>query len=84
MGSGRVTADATKQGPSLPNIELIKFVRDPVEYAEFSASFLDHIESHIKSDSQRLTRLISQCMGKAREAIKSSVNLPLGQRYSEA
>ena len=34
-------------------------------------------------DSQRLTRLLAQCVGKAKDAIKSCVNLPVGQRYEE-
>ncbi|KAJ7363155.1 hypothetical protein OS493_011433 [Desmophyllum pertusum] len=53
-------ADAIKQGPSLPKIELIKFAGDPAEYTEFSANFRDHIESQVKDDSQRLTRLLAQ------------------------
>ncbi|KAJ7363158.1 C-type lectin domain 19 member A [Desmophyllum pertusum] len=53
-------ADAIKQGPSLPKIELIKFAGDPSEYTEFSANFRDHIESQVKNDSQRLTRLLAQ------------------------
>jgi len=32
----------------------------------------------------RLTRLLAQCVGKARDAIKSCVNLPVGQRYNAA
>ena len=77
-------ADALKQGPTLPKIELMKFGGDPSEYGEFVANFRDHIESQVSDDSQRLTRLLAQCAGKARDAIKSCVNLPIGQRYSEA
>lgn len=77
-------ADTIRQGPSLPKIELIKFGGDPSEYAEFTANFRDHIESQVKDDSQRLTRLLAQCVGKAKEAIRSCVNLPVGQRYREA
>jgi len=77
-------AEALKQGPTLPKIELMKFGGDPSEYGEFVANFCDHIESQVPDDSQRLTRLLAQCVGKAREAIKSCVNLPTGQRYGEA
>ena len=35
-------------------------------------------------DSQRLTRVLTNCVGKAKDAIKSCVNLPMGQRYEEA
>ncbi|KAL9956037.1 hypothetical protein ACROYT_G037456 [Oculina patagonica] len=77
-------AEALKQGPTLPKIELMKFGGDPSEYGEFVANFRDHIESQVSDDSQRLTRLLAQCVGKVRDAIKSCVNLPIGQRYSEA
>ena len=77
-------AEALKQGPTLPKIELMKFGGDPSGYGEFVANFRDHIESQVSDDSQRLTRLLAQCVGKARDAIKSCVNLPIGQRYSEA
>ena len=55
-----------------------------MEYGEFVTNFRDHIESQVFDDSQRLTRLLAQCVGKARDAIKSCVNLPIGQRYNEA
>ena len=35
-------------------------------------------------DSQRLTLVLTNCVGKAKDAIKSCVNLPMGQRYEEA
>ena len=76
-------AEALKQGPSLPKIELMKFWGDPTEYAEFTVNFRDHIESQVTDDSQRLTRL-THCVGKAKDAIKSCVNIPVGQRYEEA
>ena len=77
-------AQAIKQGPSLPKVELAKFSGDPLEYAEFVTNFKDNIESQVADESQRLTRLLTQCIGKAREAIRSCVNLPVGHRYSEA
>lgn len=77
-------AQAIKQGPSLPKVELMKFSGDPLEYAEFVTNFRDNIESQVSDESQRLTRLLAQCTGKAKEAIRSCVNLPVGYRYSEA
>ena len=77
-------ADAIKQGPSLPKLELLKFGGDPTEYSEFITNFVDNVECRVSDDSQRLTRLIAQCTGKAKEAIRSCVNLPEGARYSEA
>lgn len=77
-------ADALKQGSTLPKIELMKFGGDSSEYGEFVANFRDHIESQVSDDSQRLTRLLAQCVGKARDAIISFVTLPIGQRYTEA
>ena len=74
-------AQAIKQGPSLPKVELMKFSGDPSEYAEFLTNFRDNIESQVSDESQRLTRLLAQCTGKAKEAIRSCVNLPVGQRY---
>ena len=77
-------AQAIKQGPSLPKVELAKFSGDPLEYAEFVTNFKDNIESQVADESQRLTHLLAQCIGKAREAIRSCVNLLVGHRYSEA
>lgn len=36
-------AQAIKQGPSLPKVELMKFSGDPLEYAEFITNFRDNI-----------------------------------------
>ena len=83
-GAWQAIADALRQGPTLPKIELMKFGGDPSEYGEFVVNFRDHIESQVSDDSQRLTRLLAQCVGRAKDAIKSCVNLPVGQRYSEA
>ena len=77
-------ADAIKQGPSLPKLELLKFGGDPTEYSEFINNFVDNVECRVSDNSQRLTRLLAQCTGKAKEAIRSCVTLPEGIRYSEA
>ena len=77
-------ADAIRQGPSLPKIDLFTFAGDPLEFSEFVTNFRDNIESQIYDDSQRLTRLLAQCSGKAKEAIRSCVSLPVGTRYDTA
>ena len=83
-GAWQAIADALRQGPTFPKIELMKFGGDPSEYGEFFVNVRDHIESQVSDDSHRLTRLLAQCVGRAKDAIKSYVNLPVGQRYSEA
>ena len=77
-------AEAIKQGPSLPKVELMKFSGDPLEYVEFVTNFRDNIENQVSDESQRLTRLLAQCSSKAKEAIRSCVNLTVGERYTEA
>ena len=77
-------AEAIKQGPSLPKVELMKFSGDPLEYVEFVTNFRDNIENQVSDESQRLTRLLAQCSGKAKEAIRSCVNLTVGEKYTEA
>ena len=62
----------------------MKISGDPLEYAECVTNFKDNIESQVADESQRRTRLLSQCVGRAKEAIKSCVNLPVCYRYSEA
>ena len=62
----------------------MKFSSDPLEYVEFVTNFRDNIEGQVLDESLRLTRLLAQCTGKARDVIRSCVNLPVGSRYSEA
>lgn len=50
----------------------------------FVANFRGHIENQVSNDSQRLTRLLAQCVLRVKDVIKSCVNLSVGQRYSEA
>ena len=40
-------AQAIKQGPSLPKVEVTKFSGDPLECAEFVTNFKDSIESRV-------------------------------------
>ena len=80
----KVIAEAFCYSTSLPAIELIKFDGDPLEYGEFTKNFVDHIEKKILDPSLRLTRLIAQCYGKAKEAIISCVTLPSSEGYETA
>lgn len=77
-------ANSIRQSLALPTIELLKFGGDPLEYAEFTMNFKGHIESIIADPTQRLTRLLAQCHGKAKEAIRSCVTLPAGEGYEMA
>ena len=63
-------AQAIKQGPSLPKVELMQFNGVPLEYAEFVTNFRDNIESQVADESQGLTRLLAQCVGKGKDAIR--------------
>ena len=51
MAPWSTIAEALKQGPSLPKIELMTFGGDPLEYAEFAVNFRDHIKSQVTDDS---------------------------------
>lgn len=77
-------ASSIRQSLSLPSIELLRFSGDPLEYAEFMMNFKSHIESNVADPTQRLTRLLAQCDGKAKEAVRSCVTLPPNEGYETA
>ncbi len=77
-------ADAIRQGLTLPRTDLIKFDGDPLGFSEFVTNFKDNIESKVHDDSQKLTGLLAQCSGKAKEVIRSCVSLLAGTRYDTA
>ena len=60
------------------------FNGDLLEYTEFKTTFRDNIENQVSDESQKLLRLLAQCNGKTKEAIRSCDNLPVGKRYAEA
>ena len=62
----------------------MKFSGNPAEYAEFYANFQTNIVLYVHNDAERLTRLISQCTGKAAEAIRSCASLSQHLRYPTA
>ena len=76
--------ETVRQGDRLPPIELLKFDGNPLEYAEFVKNFSDHVEKAVTDSSLRLTRLLALCQGKAKEAIRSCVNLPANISYETA
>ena len=80
----KMIAETVSRTFSLPPIELIKFDGDPLVYSEFIKNFVDHIEKNVSDPSLRLTRLIAQCQGKAKEAIVSCVTLPSREGYDTA
>ena len=73
-----------RQTPALPQLEMIKFSGDPALFAEFYTSFRSNIEVYVENNTERLTRLIASCTGKAAEAIRSCVNLPSDVQYQTA
>ena len=80
----RDLARILRQTPSLPKIDFMKFSGDPAQFAEFYTNFNSNIEAYVENDSERLTRLISSCSGKAAEAIRSCVSLPRDIQYKSA
>ena len=80
LGGWGTISQTIKEGPSLPKIEMMKFGGDPL----FITNFKDNIESQVSDVSQRFTGLLVQCVGKARETIRSCVNLDVTERYKEA
>ena len=50
-GAWQAIADALRQGPTLPKIELMMFGGDHSEYVEFVVNFRDDIESQVSDDS---------------------------------
>ena len=49
-GVWQAIADALRQGPTLPKIELMKFGGDPSEYGEFVVNSRDHIENQVSDE----------------------------------
>ena len=58
-------AQAIKQGPSLPKVELMKFNGDPLEYVEFVTNFIDNIESQVADESQKTYVITCTVCGKS-------------------
>jgi hypothetical protein len=77
-------AFSIRQSLALPSIELLRFGGDPLEYAEFMINFTSHVEANVPDPVHRLTRLLGQCYGKAKDAIRSCVSLPGDQGYETA
>ena len=45
----------------------MKFNGDPLGYTEFKTNLRDNIESGVSDESHKLTWLLAQCTGKAKE-----------------
>ena len=69
---------------ALPRPELLNFDGNPKDYHQFLHNFEANIETSIKCERLRLTYLIQQCSGKARESIQDCVVLPAKRGYLKA
>lgn len=77
-------AEALRNGPVMPRVEMSKFSGDPGDYAHFVTSFSMNVAKYTDSSSELFLRLLSLCEGRAREAIKDCINLPPEQMYETA
>ena len=68
----------------MPRPEILKFDGDPKEYQQFIHNFQSNIENNVASTKLRLTYLIQQCGGAARDSIKDCVVLPPESGYKKA
>ena len=75
---------AVQQAMVLPRPELLNFDGNPKDYHQFLHNFEANIETSIKCERLRLTYLIQQCSGKARESIQDCVVLPAKRGYLKA
>jgi len=66
-------ASSLKIGFEMPKRELLTFDGNPVDYWTFIKNFESNIESKLSDPDGKLTYLIQQCTGKARESIKNCV-----------
>ena len=75
---------ALRQVVSTPKVEYMRFDGDPIKYVSFMHNFETCLEKDNPDNSRRLQLLIQHCYGKARDAIESSVNLPVDEGYHVA
>ena len=68
----------------MPKIKYMHFDGDAINYASFTNNFETCLERKNLNNSTRLQLLIQHCNGKARDAIKSCVNLPVQEGYFTA
>ena len=78
---GENVARALRQVACMPKVEYIRFDGDTIKYVSFIHNFETCQEKENPDDARRLHLLIQHCFGKARDAIESCVNLPVGGGY---
>ena len=81
--AGEQIVKTLSQVMNTPNLEYIHFNGDPINYASFIHNFETCLEDSM-NNSRNLQLLIQHCMGVAREAIESCVNLPVSEGYKTA
>ena len=82
--SGEEMIRALRQVVSTPRIKYMHFDGDPMNYVSFIHNFETCLEKDNPDSATRLQFLIQHCSGKAKEAIESCVNLPVGRGYVTA
>ena len=82
--SGEEMIRALRQVVSTPRIKCMHFDGDPMNYVSFIHNFETCLEKDNPDSATRLQLLIQHCSGKAKEAIESCVNLPVGRGYITA
>ena len=82
--SGEEMIRALRQVVSTPRIKYMHFDGDPMNYVSFIHKFETCLEKDNPDSATRLQLLIQHCSGKAKEAIESCVNLPVGRGYITA
>ena len=84
VDTGEEVIRALSQVVSTPKIKYMHFDGDPVNYISFMHNFETCLEKDNPDNSRRLQLLIQHCIGKAREAVESCVNLPEEHGYQAA
>ena len=83
MDTGEKIVKTLCQVMNTPKIEYMHFDGDQMNYVSFIRNFETCLEDDA-DNSRNLQFLIRHCTGKARDAIESSVNLPVSEGYESA
>lgn len=75
---------AVKQVVATPKIEYMRFDGNPTNFPSFMHNFETCLGRNNDSEESKLQLLIQHCHGKAKEAIKACLNLPVHERYRVA
>ena len=83
LNTGENIVKTLCQVMNTPKIEYMHFDGNPINYVSFMRNFETCLEDDA-DNSRNLQLLIQHCMGKARDAIESCVNLPVSEGYESA